>query len=198
MAEKLRLHSAEVTGKVQPIFIKVKIFGNFNLSQCLISFARLAGRSSFSTSLHFLFRNSRSKSMTSGLGKSSDYCSISPSISKSLSSRSQMIDGTSNRSLEAVLLNKLNPKVISAINWPTNGIAGVVLFWIFCRDIVAMDLSYSAPWNCWLYMKLFFQSLCLLLNFMKFLINYLSHMLHVLDTTLNFLVGFDDVERTPL
>ena len=123
MAEKLRSHSAEVTGKVQPIFIKVKTFGNFNLSQCLIVFARLAGRSSFSTSLYFLFHNFSSRSMTSGLGKSSEYCSISPSMSKSLYSGSQMIDGTSNRSLEAVLVNELNLKVISAINQSADGIA---------------------------------------------------------------------------
>ena len=123
MVEKLLSHSAEVTGNMQPIFIKVKIFGNFNLSQHLIAFARLAGRSDFSTSLHFLFHNFSSKSMTSGLGRSSEYCSISPSISKSLYSGSQMIDGTSNRSLEAVLLSGLNQKVISAINRSTNGIA---------------------------------------------------------------------------
>ena len=123
MAEKLRSHSAEVTGKVQPIFIKVKTFGNFNLSQCLIAFARLAGISSFSTSLYFLFHNFSSRSMTSGLGKSSEYCSISPSMSKSLYSGSQMIDGTSNRSLEAVLVNELNLKVISAINQLADGIA---------------------------------------------------------------------------
>ena len=54
---------------------------------------------------------------------SSEYCSISPLISKSLYSGSQMIDGTSNRSLEAVLLSGLNQKVISAINRSTNGIA---------------------------------------------------------------------------
>ena len=33
MAKELRSHSAEVIGKMQPIFIKVKTFGNFNLSQ---------------------------------------------------------------------------------------------------------------------------------------------------------------------
>ena len=61
--------------------------------------------------------------MTSGLGKSSEYCSISSTKSKLLYSGSEMIDGTSNRSLKAVLLSELNLKVISAINWPTNGIA---------------------------------------------------------------------------
>ena len=129
MAEKLRSHSAEVTGKVQPIFIKVKTFGNSNLSHCLIAFARLAGRSSFSTSRHFLFHNFSSKSMTSGLGKSSEYCSISPSTSKSLYSGSQMIDGTSNRSLEAVSLNDLNLKVSSAINRSTNSIARALRYY---------------------------------------------------------------------
>ena len=123
MAKKLRSHSAEVTGKVEPIFIKVKTFGNFNLSQCLVAFARLAGRSDFSNSLHFLFHNFNSKSMTSGLGKTSEYCSISPSVSKSLYSWYQMIDGISSRSLEVVLLNELNLKVVSAINRSTNGIA---------------------------------------------------------------------------
>ena len=54
---------------------------------------------------------------------SSEYCSISPLISKSLYSGSQMIDGTSNRSLEAVLLNGLNLKVIYVINRSANGIA---------------------------------------------------------------------------
>ena len=78
MAEKLRSHSTEVTGKVQPIFIKVKTFGNFSLSQCLIVFARR------DTTLHFLFHNSRSESMMSRLGKSSGYCSLSLSMSKSL------------------------------------------------------------------------------------------------------------------
>ena len=109
MAEKLLSDSAEVTGNVQLIFIKVKIFGNFNLSQHLVAFARLAGRSNFSASLYFLFHNFHSKSITSGLGRSSEYCSISSSISKLLYSESQM-------SLEAVLLNELNLKVISAIN----------------------------------------------------------------------------------
>ena len=122
MAEKLCSHSTEVTGKVQPIFIKVKTFGNFDLSQFLIAFARLAGRSSFSTSVHFLFHNFSCKSMTSGLGKSSEYFSMIPLMSKSLYSGSQMIYDTSSRSLEAVLLNKLNLKVISAINRSTNGI----------------------------------------------------------------------------
>ena len=123
MAEKLLSHSAEVTGNVQPIFIKVKIFGNFNLSQHLIAFGRLAGGSDFSALLHFLFHNFSSKSMTSGLGRSSEYCSISSSISKLLYSGSQMTYGTSSRSLEAVKLNELNLKVISAINLSTNGIA---------------------------------------------------------------------------
>ena len=123
MVEKLRSHPAEVTGKVQPIFIKEKTFGNFNLSQCLISFKIPTGRSSFSTSLHFLFHNFSSKSLASGLGKSSKYCSISPSMSKTLYSGSQMINDTNNRSLEAVLLNELNEKTIFAINWSTNGIA---------------------------------------------------------------------------
>ena len=123
MAEKLLSQSAEVTGDVLPIFIKVKIFGNFNLLQFFIAFARLAGRSDSSTSLHFLFYNFSSKSMSSGLGRSSEYCSVSPSVSKSLYSWLQMIDGTSNRSLEAVLLNGLNLKVIYVINRSANGIA---------------------------------------------------------------------------
>ena len=41
IVEKLCLLYAEVTGKVQPILIKVKTLGNFNLSQSLIAFARL-------------------------------------------------------------------------------------------------------------------------------------------------------------
>lgn len=61
MAEKLHSRSAKLTGTVKPIFIKVKTFGNFNLSQCLIAFARLAGQFSFPTSLHLLFQNFSSK-----------------------------------------------------------------------------------------------------------------------------------------
>ena len=61
--------------------------------------------------------------MTSELGKSSEYCSISPSMSKSSYSGLQITDGASNRSLEAVLLNKLNLKFISAKHWLTSGIA---------------------------------------------------------------------------
>ena len=61
-----------------------------------------------------------------------------------------------------------------------------------------MYLSYNTPWNCWLYMKLFCQLFFLLVNFMKFFINGFSHVLHVLDTTINFVEGFDDVDRSPL
>ena len=41
-------------------------------------------------------------------------------MTKSLYSGSQVIDDTSSRSLEAVLLNELNLKFISAINQSTN------------------------------------------------------------------------------
>ena len=116
MAEKLRTHSAEVTAKVQPIFIKVKTIWNFNLSQCLIASVRLAGRFSFCILLHFLFHYFSSKPMSSGLGKSSEYCSSSLS----------MLAGTSTRRLEAVFLNELNLNVISVINWWANNITGAL------------------------------------------------------------------------
>ena len=96
MAEKLRSHSVEITDKVQPIFIKVKTFGNFNF------YHNVSGFHETSWTIFFFY--------FTPLGKTSEYGSINPSMSKSFYSGSQMIDGTSNRSLEAVLLNELNLK----------------------------------------------------------------------------------------
>ena len=53
IAEKLRSHSADVTGNVQPILIKMKMLGNLSLSQPLMNLGRLSGRSS--GLINFLF-----------------------------------------------------------------------------------------------------------------------------------------------
>lgn len=55
IAEKLYLHSADVTANAQPILGKSNIFENFCLSQTLMAFA-LDGRFCTGTSNHFVWR----------------------------------------------------------------------------------------------------------------------------------------------
>ena len=55
IAEKLYLHSADVTANAQPILGKSNIFGNFGLSQTLMAFA-LDGRFCTGTSNNFVWR----------------------------------------------------------------------------------------------------------------------------------------------
>ena len=85
IAKKLCSHTAYVKGNAQNRnLIKTNTFGNFCLSQTLMAFARLDGRSSTGTSNHFLFHSCNSRSMMSGLGKPSENCSIKFPISNLL------------------------------------------------------------------------------------------------------------------